>query len=197
MNISRILFILNLVFNNLGEFMNQIIRISLVLVMFSILYVSAASSQVPGMTAPGSHVAPMGQMGDPCMNAPAGPDRDNCYSSKPPMGAPGMTAPGSHVAPMGQMGDPCMNAPAGPDRDNCYSSKPPMGAPGYAPGTAPGSAAAGHKNQAAPAAGKPPVGDNTGTKSEKDKCIEQMCEIFKTDDGKACNIEYVKEHKCR
>jgi hypothetical protein len=52
--------------------------------------------------------------GDPCMEAPAGPDRAACYAAQ-----------GNHFNAAGNHPqiDPCMDAPAGRDRAACYASK--------------------------------------------------------------------------
>jgi hypothetical protein len=52
--------------------------------------------------------------GDPCMVAPAGPDRAACYAAQ----GNHSNAGGNHP-----QGDPCMVAPAGPDRAACYAAQ--------------------------------------------------------------------------
>ena len=57
--------------------------------------------------------------GDPCMEAPAGPDRAACYAGQ------GNQNGQHHGQGNMNQGDPCMEAPAGPDRAACYATKRP------------------------------------------------------------------------
>jgi hypothetical protein len=125
--------------------MTSIMRLSLT--MFSLFSISYLVTSVSAQ-------------GDPCMEAPAGPDRAACYAAQ----GNHSNAGGNHP-----QGDPCMEAPAGPDRAACYAAQ---GNHSNAGGNHPQGNPNQHMNQGKP---NPGMGNcPSGTKKDfnSDACIK-------------------------